>query len=113
MARFGPVRLLFGVFLANLTRFVAPSYLQWSVSGELIVMIVLGGMGTVIGPVVGAAALVLFEEILTDIHIGLPWNADEFIQSHWKIALGIFIVATTLLMKQGLYGSLARLRKLS
>jgi branched-chain amino acid transport system permease protein len=105
--------IIAGVFLANLTRFVAPSYLQWSVSGELIVMIVLGGMGTVIGPVVGAAALVLFEEILTDIHIGLPWNADEFIQSHWKIALGIFIVATTLLMKQGLYGSLARLRKLS
>lgn len=97
-----------GIFLANLTRFVSPSYLHWSVSGELIVMVVLGGMGTVIGPVFGAAALVLLEELLTSVHLGLPWNADELIRSHWKFALGAFIVATTLLLKRGLYGSLAR-----
>ncbi len=99
-----------GVFLANLTRFVSPSYLHWSVSGELIVMVVLGGMGTVIGPVFGAAALVLVEELLTGLHVDLPWDADEFIRSHWKLALGVFIVASTLLLKRGLYGSLFRSR---
>jgi branched-chain amino acid transport system permease protein len=102
-----------GVFLANLTRFVAPSYLQWSMSGELIVMVVLGGMGTVIGPVAGAVALVLLEEVLTSMHLGLPWGADELIHSHWKVVLGVFIVATTLLLKQGLYGSLLRFRTTS
>lgn len=99
-----------GVFLANLTRFVSPSYLHWSISGELIVMVVLGGMGTVIGPVFGAAALVLLEELLTSLHFNLPGNADEFIRSHWKLALGIFIVASTLMLKRGLYGSLIRSR---
>jgi branched-chain amino acid transport system permease protein len=99
-----------GVFLANLTRFVSPSYLHWSVSGELIVMVVLGGMGTVVGPVFGAAALILLEEFLTSLHFELPWNADEFIRSHWKLALGVFIVASTLLLKRGLYGSVGRSR---
>ena len=99
-----------GVFLANLTRFVSPSYLSWPVSGELIVMVVLGGMSTVVGPVFGAVALVLLEEFLTSLHIGLPWNADDFIRSHWKLVLGIFIVASTLLLKRGLYGSLPRTR---
>ena len=42
----------------------APSYMAWQTSGELIVMIVLGGMGTLIGPVAGAAALLLLEEVL-------------------------------------------------
>ena len=46
-----------GVLLANLTKFAAPSYMAWQASGDLIVMIVLGGMGTVVGPVAGAVAL--------------------------------------------------------
>ena len=46
-----------GMLLANLTKFAAPSYMAWQASGDLIVMIVLGGMGTVVGPVAGAVAL--------------------------------------------------------
>ena len=52
------------MLLANLTKFAAPSYMAWQASGDLIVMIVLGGMGTVLGPVVGALALIVLEEIL-------------------------------------------------
>ena len=51
-----------GVLLANLTLYVSPSYLAWTTSGELIVMVALGGMGTLFGPVAGALAFLLLEE---------------------------------------------------
>ncbi len=94
-----------GMLLANLTRFVAPSYMAWAVSGELIVMIVLGGMATLIGPVFGATALLLLEEMLPSIKIGLPWF-DKLINQHWLALIGLFIVAVVLVLKQGLYGRL-------
>jgi branched-chain amino acid transport system permease protein len=50
-----------GMLLANLAKFTAPSYMAWQASGDLIVMIVLGGMGTIIGPVAGAVALLVVE----------------------------------------------------
>ena len=45
------------MLLANLTQFVAPSYMAWTASGELIVMVMLGGIGTVFGRSLGALAL--------------------------------------------------------
>jgi branched-chain amino acid transport system permease protein len=106
------VCVLAGVLLANLTRFVAPAYMQWQVSGELIVMAVLGGMGTLLGPVVGAAALLCIEEVLSSFDKPLPWGLTAFIHDHWMALLGLFIVAVVLLLKQGLYGYLvARTRR--
>jgi branched-chain amino acid transport system permease protein len=95
-----------GVLLANLTRYTSPAYMQWTVSGEIIVMIVLGGMGTLIGPIVGAAALIIIEEVLAGVRLGLPWGIGAFINNHWMAILGIFIVVVVLTMKQGLYGFL-------
>jgi branched-chain amino acid transport system permease protein len=99
------VCVLAGVLMANLTKFVAPSYMAWSVSGELIVMIVLGGMGTLIGPVVGAAALLGLEEVLSSLKIGVP-AFDKFLNQHWLAFVGLFVVAVVLVLKQGLYGRL-------
>src|SRR5262245_30090188 len=95
-----------GVLLANLTRYASPAYMQWTVSGEIIVMIMLGGMSTLLGPIVGAAALIIIEELLSGLKLGLPWGLDAFINSHWMAILGIFIVVVVLTMKQGLYGHL-------
>ena len=81
-----------GVLLANLTKFASPSTMAWQTSGELIVMIVLGGMGTLIGPVAGATALLLLEEFLAGI------------TQHWMIILGPLIVLIVLVAKKGLYG---------
>lgn len=92
-----------GVLMANLTKFVAPSYMAWSVSGELIVMIVLGGLGTLIGPVVGATALLLLEELLSSFKLGIGWM-DTLVSQHWLGIIGLFIVAIVLVMKQGIYG---------
>jgi len=86
------VCVLAGVLLANLTKFAAPSYMAWQASGDLIVMIVLGGMGTVVGPVAGATALLIVEEVLAG------WT------THWMIILGPAIVLIVLTAKKGLYG---------
>jgi branched-chain amino acid transport system permease protein len=97
--------VLAGMLMANLTRFVAPSYMAWTVSGELIVMIVLGGLGTLVGPVVGAAALLVLEELLSTLSFGVPW-LDKLLSEHWLALIGLFIVAVVLVLKQGLYGRL-------
>ena len=55
---------LAGVLLANHTDFISPAIMHWTRSGDLIVMVVLGGMGTVFGPVIGAVALLVLEEAL-------------------------------------------------
>jgi branched-chain amino acid transport system permease protein len=95
-----------GVLLANLTRFVSPSYMAWSVSGELIVMVVLGGMGTLIGPVVGAAVLLILEEVLSSAKFGLPGSLDNLLSTHWLGIIGLFVLVATLALKQGIYGYL-------
>lgn len=81
-----------GLLLANLTGFSSPDYMAWSRSGELIVMAVLGGMGTVIGPVVGATALMLVEEILSTY------------TEHWMLIMGPLIVIAAILAKSGIAG---------
>ena len=83
-----------GVLLANLTLHVSPSYLAWTTSGELIVMVALGGMGTLFGPVAGALAFLLLEE-------GLKLLTD-----HWMLPMGLLIVGVVLLSRRGLYGAL-------
>ncbi len=95
-----------GMLLANLTSFTSPTYMNWILSGELIVMIVLGGMGTIAGPLIGAAVLVVFEELLSSLRLGLPGNVDALVNSHWMAFLGLFIIFVTLKLRNGLYGSL-------
>ena len=97
------VCVLAGMLMANLTRFVSPSYMAWTVSGELIVMTVLGGLGTLIGPIAGAAALLLVEEALSSFKIGVPW-LDTVVNQHWLALIGLFIIFVVLVLKQGLYG---------
>ena len=70
---------LAGALLANHTSFISPSIMHWTRSGDLIVMAVLGGMGSVFGPVIGAVAFLLLEEVLsqrvTEIRRGLDPRA--------------------------------------
>ncbi|RBL79659.1 branched-chain amino acid ABC transporter permease [Streptomyces cavourensis] len=84
-----------GVLLANLTLYVSPSYLAWTTSGELIVMVALGGLGTLFGPVAGALAFLLLEE-------GLKLLTD-----HWMLVMGLLIVGVVLVSRRGLYGGLS------
>ena len=102
------VCVMAGVLLANLTRFASPSYMSWTVSGELIVMVVLGGIGTLMGPLVGAATWLMLEELLTSFRVSLPAGVDGLIRDHWLGLFGILIIVVTLTLKQGLYGAWLR-----
>ena len=88
-----------GLLYANLTQFAAPSYMSWGMSGELIVMVVLGGMGAVMGPLYGAAAMLVTEEIL------------KGITDHWMIIFGPAIVAVAVASRRGIAGLLAGQQK--
>jgi branched-chain amino acid transport system permease protein len=83
---------LAGILQANLTQFVSPAYMGWSRSGELIVMVVLGGMGTLFGPLLGAFALLTLEELLSE------WTI------HWMAILGPILVLLVLFARRGLWG---------
>lgn len=98
--------VLAGVLLANLTRFMSPSYMQWSASGEILLMAVLGGVGTLIGPIVGAGVWLVLEELLSSFSLGIPWGFDEFVRNHWMGVLGLFVIVVAVAMNEGLYGFL-------
>jgi branched-chain amino acid transport system permease protein len=90
---------LAGMLYVNLTQFAAPSFMSWTMSGELIVMVVLGGMGALFGPVFGALGMILTEEWL------------KSITEHWMIIFGPFIVLVISLSRQGIAGLLAFARR--
>ena len=81
-----------GFLFANLTEFVAPSYLAWQRSGELLFMVILGGVGSLAGAILGAIGFVLLEEWFSHL-----WE-------HWRILFGVLLVLAVLFMPQGLAG---------
>lgn len=81
-----------GLLLANLNAFASPSSLAWTVSGELIVMVVLGGIGTVAGPVIGALVFLGLEEVL------------KGLTEHWMVIFGPLIVLMALVGRRGIVG---------
>ncbi|MBS0248438.1 MAG: branched-chain amino acid ABC transporter permease [Proteobacteria bacterium] len=88
---------LAGALLANHTDFVSPSVMYWTRSGDLIIMVVLGGMGTVIGPVIGAVTLLVLEEVLSGI------------TEYWQIILGPLLLLVVLFARGGIDGLLTQL----
>ncbi|NKB54948.1 MAG: branched-chain amino acid ABC transporter permease [Alphaproteobacteria bacterium] len=81
---------LAGLLLGNFTNFVNPDMMHWTRSGELIFMVVLGGLGSLFGPVLGAFAFLLLEEILSDFTI------------HWQIIFGPFLILAVLFLRGGI-----------
>ncbi len=87
---------LAGLLLGNFTNFVNPDMMHWTRSGELIFMVVLGGLGSVFGPVFGAFAFLLLEEFLSDLTI------------HWQIIFGPFLVLVVLFVRGSIDSLLGR-----
>jgi branched-chain amino acid transport system permease protein len=90
----GAVCGLAGALLANQTEYLTPSYMHWTRSGDIMVMVILGGIGTLFGPVLGAVALLLLEDFLS------AWTV------HWQVVLGPLLVLVVLYGRGGLYGLL-------
>jgi len=95
----GAICGLAGVLLANHTAFISPAIMHWTRSGDLIVMAVLGGMGSVIGPVIGAVAFLVLEEGLSRL------------TEYWPIILGPMILLVVLYARGGIDGFLASMRR--
>jgi len=85
---------LAGVLLANHTDFVSPAMMHWTRSGDLIVMVVLGGMGSAFGPLIGAVVLLVLEEALSGI------------TEYWQIILGPLLLLIVLFARGGIVGLL-------
>ena len=87
---------LAGALMANYLRFASPDMMHWAKSGELMMIVILGGVGTLTGPLLGAAALVLLETSLT--------AATE----NWQLPLGVTLLAVVLFTQGGLSAILRR-----
>ena len=85
---------LAGSLMANYARFVSPDMLHWTTSGELMIMVILGGTGTLFGPAIGAAALVGVEGLLA------AWT------EHWQAIFGPLLILVVLFSRGGLLGLL-------
>ena len=90
----GAVCGLAGALLVNHTAYLTPEFMNWTRSGELMFIVILGGMATTAGPVLGALALLLVEDLLSG------WT------QHWQIILGPLLVLSVLFFRRGLAGLL-------
>ncbi|WOI56391.1 branched-chain amino acid ABC transporter permease [Palleronia sp. LCG004] len=92
----GAITGLAGALYADLNRFVSPTMFSWQLSGEIIVFIILGGVGRLCGPVAGAALFVLLERWLGGL------------SEYWHIFLGLLLLAVVLAGRGGIVGLLSR-----
>ena len=90
---------LAGALLATHTDFISPAVMHWTRSGDLLVMAVLGGMGTVFGPVIGAVALLVLEEVLSGV------------TEYWQIIMGPIFLVVVLFARGGIDGVLLGARR--
>ena len=95
----GALAGLAGALLANQSGFVSPVMMQWSQSGMLMMMVILGGVGHLYGGVWGAIVFLLLEETLSHFTI------------HWQLGLGALLLMVVLLLPNGLTSALIHLRK--
>ncbi|CUH89688.1 leucine/isoleucine/valine transporter permease subunit [Phaeobacter sp. CECT 5382] len=90
----GAITGLAGALFADLNRFVSPTMLSWHTSGEIMIFVILGGVGRLYGPVVGAAVYILLEHLLGGI------------SEYWQIFLGLLLLGMVLFARGGLIGAL-------
>lgn len=88
----GAFSALAGALYAVLFVFISPSILFWQLSGEVVLMTIIGGVGTLTGPLIGSTVFIFFSDTLT--------RATE----HWEIFFGTVIIGIVLLAPEGLIG---------
>jgi branched-chain amino acid transport system permease protein len=87
---------LAGALLANNTDFVSPAVMFWTRSGDLMVMVILGGMGSLFGPVIGAIVYLVLEEFLSQL------------TEYWALFMGPLLLLIVLFGRGGIMGLLGR-----
>jgi branched-chain amino acid transport system permease protein len=95
----GTICGLAGALLANNTDFISPAVMYWTRSGDLMVMVVLGGMGSLFGPMIGAIVFLVLEEFLSQI------------TEYWALIMGPLLLLIVLFGRGGIMGLLGRLQR--
>ena len=88
----GAIGGLAGALLVNHTAYLTPDFMNWTRSGEIMFMVILGGMASALGPLLGAFALLVVEDALAGI------------TEHWQVILGPLLVLSVVLFRRGLAG---------
>ncbi len=112
----GTICGLAGALLANNTDFVSPASMYWTRSGDLMVMVILGGMGSLFGPVLGTIAFLVLEEILPLVitmvctpFVGIA--AARHAGEYWQLVFGPLLLLIVLFARGGIDGMLGRARR--
>ena len=92
----GALAGLAGALAAQRTAFVSPDLLVWTTSGEALIMVIVGGLGSLVGPAAGAMLWIVLRHALSDM------------TSYWMLVMGLFFVAVVLFAGNGLYGLVAQ-----
>jgi len=90
---------LAGWLLGNFTGFISPEMMDWTRSGELLFMVVLGGTGMLFGPILGVFTFIMAEEILSGITV------------YWQFIFGVMLILVVLFVRGGLGSIISRLGK--
>ena len=101
----GAIAGLAGALIANQTSYVGPALLHWVQSGTLMIMVILGGVGRFWGGPVGAAVLLVLEEIFSGSPLLGPYSL------HWQLPVGVILLAVVLFAPYGIAGAFAKKSK--
>ncbi len=88
-----------GYLEAMSTGIVSPGHLSWHQSGLVLILVILGGMGTLYGPVLGAFVLGLLHDQVQDVTV------------HWQLVQGVFVILVVLFLPNGIAGLVTRLAR--
>ena len=97
-----------GFLMANLNDFVSPDMMHWTRSGDLIIMIVLGGMASLFGPLYGALAFLMLEELLSSIPLTI---GGLHVGEYWQLIFGPLLILIVLFARNGIDSFLPQPRK--
>jgi len=100
----GAIAGLAGALIANQSSYVSPSLLHWIQSGTLMIMVILGGVGTLWGGVIGAAVLLGLEHLIADYRIGWLASLAPNYQDHAGLAVGAVLLLIVMLAPEGIAG---------
>ncbi|MGR3571469.1 branched-chain amino acid ABC transporter permease [Brevirhabdus sp.] len=95
----GAITGLAGALYADLNRFVSPAMLSWHTSGQILVLVILGGVGRLFGPVAGAGLYIFLEHVLGGV------------SQYWQFLLGLLLLGVVLFARGGVVGLLAGERR--